>query len=137
MRSPLSLIVLVFASCWAFAQNVSVVRVQIDSPSKLKPGATVRAHTVEPLFENNKLIVPAGTPVEGIVAEVSPASHDRRLDAKFHGDFTPLHEVKIKFEQFEPESGKPLPMRAALAEQGSDVVVFHSRGVKNDSIFHR
>jgi hypothetical protein len=138
MRSVASLLALLaVVSCCASAQNAVVVRVRIDSPSKLKSGATVRAHTVEPLFENNKLIVPAGTPVEGVIANVSPASHKRRLDAKFRGDFTPLHEVKIKFEQFELPTGKPLPIKAALAEQGSDVVVFHSCGAKRDSIFHR
>jgi hypothetical protein len=132
-----SLALLVVSSCWATAQSASVVRVQIDTPTKLKFGAVVRAHTVEPLYVNNQLTVPAGTPVEGVIAQVAPASHKRRLDAKFRGDFTPLHEVKIQFEQFEPPSGKVIPIQAALAEQGSEVLVFHSRAAKHGSIFHQ
>jgi hypothetical protein len=136
--SPVLSLLLV-SSCLASAQSAGseVVRVQIDSPTKLKKGAPVTAHTMEPMFEQNRLVLPAGTPIRGVIAEVSPASKKRRLDAKFRGDFTPLHEVKIRFDEVTPSAGKPLPMQAALAEQGSDVVVFHSRGAKHDSMFRR
>src|SRR5512144_1520496 len=99
---------LLASSCCAWSQNNSaeVVRVQIDSPAKFKAGAPVRAHTVEPVYENNQLVIPAGTPVEGEIAQVNAASHKRRLDAKFHGDFTPLHEVKIRFERVTPRDGQ-------------------------------
>lgn len=121
------------------AQNVSteIVRVQIDSPSKLHPGTPVRAHTVEPLYQHNKLIVPAGTPIEGVIEQVSPASRRRRIDAEFRGDFTPLHEVKIRFDRLQMPSGKMFPIKSELADQGSDVVVFHSRGSKHESMVHR
>src|SRR5215469_1094813 len=124
---------------FAWSQNVrsEVVRVQLDSPAKFKAGAPVRAHTVEPLYENNKLAIPAGTPIEGLVTQVNPASHKRRLDAKFHGDFTPLHEVKIQFERIVPTDGHPVPISAAPADEGSSVVVFHSAGAKHDSLTHR
>ena len=123
----------------AWSQNVrsEVVRVQVDSPAKFKAGAPVHAHTVEPLYEHNQLVIPAGTPIEGEVAQVTPASHKQRLDAKFHGDFTPLHEVKVQFERVVPEDGGAIPISAALADDSSSVVVFHSAGSTHTSLVHR
>jgi hypothetical protein len=139
MRRVLSFSLLAFSSSLVWSQTVKseVVRVQVDSPAKFRAGAPVRAHTVEPLYENNKLVIPAGTPVVGEVVQVNPASHNRRLNAKFHGDFTPLHEVKIRFERVLPPDGPPVPISTAVADESSSVVVFHSAGAKHASLIHR
>jgi hypothetical protein len=135
------LLLLAFSSIpFAWSQNVrseEVVRVQVDSPAKFKAGAPVHAHTVEPLYENNRLVIPAGTPVEGEVVQVNPGSHKQRLDAKFRGDFTPLHEVKVRFERVAPEDRGAVPISAAPADDSSSVVVFHSAGSKHTSLMHR
>lgn len=133
-------VLLLFASsAFAWSQNVpsEVVRVQVDSPAKFKAGTPVHAHTVEPLYENNQLVIPAGTPVEGQVVQINPASRKRRLDAKFHGDFTPLHEVKIRFNSILPNDGRSVPIETSLADESSSVVVFHSAGAKHVSLMHR
>ncbi len=134
-----TLLLLLASSPFAWSQNVrsEVVRVQVDSPAKFKAGEPVHAHTVEPLYEKNQLVIPAGTPIEGEVAQVNPASRKRRLDAKFHGDFTSLHEVKIRFERLLPADSHPVPISAALADESSSVVVFHSAGAKHVSLAHR
>ena len=130
-----SLLLLLGCSSFAWSQSVSteVVRVQLDSPAKFNVGAPVHAHTVEPVYENDQLVIPAGTPIDGEVAQVNPASHKRRMDAKFHGDFTSLHEVRIRFESVRPRDGQALPISAALADESSSVVVFHSAGAKHES----
>lgn len=134
-----SLLFFLVSASFAWSQNPGseVVRVQLDLPAKFKAGAPVHAHTVEPIYENNRLVIPAGTPIEGEIAQVNPASHKTRLDAKFHGDFTPLHEVKIRFERVLPADGHPVPISAALADESSSVVVFHTAGTKHDSLMHR
>src|SRR5512142_20120 len=134
-----SLLFLLACSSLAWSQSVSteVVRVQLDSPAKFKVGAPVHAHTVEPIYENNRLVIPAGTPIDGEVAEVNPASHKQRVDAKFHGDFTSLHEVKIRFEKVRPRDGQALPISASLTDESSSLVVFHSAGAKHESLAHR
>ncbi len=140
MRFPLSLCALpLLPLCAASAQTLSapVVRVQIDSPTKFKAGETVRAHTVEPLFVHNRLAIPSGTVVEGSIAQLSPASHRRRLDAKLHGDFTPLREATIRFDRIVLKDSNSIPIHAALAEESSSVVVFHSRDSKKGSLIHR
>lgn len=126
-----------FSVAWSQNVRAEVVRVQVDSPAKFKVGARVRAHTVEPLYEHNQLVIPAGTPIEGEVAQVTPASHKQRLNAKFHGDFTPLDEVKVQFKRVVPEDRGAIPISAALADDSSSVVVFHSAGSKHTSLIHR
>ncbi len=137
LAAPFLLLLTAVSIGWSQNPPSEVVRVQIDSPAKFKAGAPVRAHTVEPVYEHNQLVIPAGTPIEGEVAQVNPASHKRRLDAKFHGDFTPLHEIKIRFESVRPADGRPVPISAALADESSDVVVFHRSGSKHPSLMHR
>ncbi|HEU5400712.1 MAG TPA: hypothetical protein VFU86_05100 [Terriglobales bacterium] len=134
-----TLLFLLASSSFALSQNVpsETVRVQVDAPAKFNVGTPVHARTVEPLYENNRLVIPAGTPIEGEVVQVSPASHKRRLDAKFHGDFTPLHEVKIRFEKVMPSDGRVVPISAAVADESSSVVVFHSTGANPVSLVHR
>lgn len=139
MRMTLPLLLACFSFPYAWSQSVpsDIVRVQVDSPTKFKVGAPVHAHTVEPLYENNRLVIPAGTPVEGEVVQVNPASHKQRLDAKFHGDFTPLHEVKVRFERVVPADRASIPISAAPADDSSTVVVFRSAGAKHVSLMHR
>lgn len=134
-----TLLLLFASSVFAWSQNLpsEVVRVQVDSPAKFKAGTPVHAHTVEPLYENNQMVLPAGTPVEGEVVQVNPASRKRRLDAKFRGDFTPLHEVKIRFENIVPIAGRPVPISTAPADESASVVVFHGAGAKHLSLMHR
>ena len=132
-----TLFFLLFFSCFVFGQGDTVVRVQIDTPSKMKTGAIVRGHTVEPIYSHDRLVIPSGTPIEGVVSNVCSATKKRRLDAKFHGDFTPLHEVQIKFQRLEPVSGSPVAIDAAPAEQGTDVLVFRSGNAKHESMIHR
>lgn len=138
MRTAIWTLPLVFlSSCCVFGQADTVVRVQIDSPSKMMPGAIVRGHTVEPIYLHDRLLVASGTSIEGVVSNVRPAPKKRRLDAKFHGDFTPLHDAAIQFQRLRPSSGAAVAIDAAPAEQGSDVLVFRSRNAKHESIFHR
>ena len=138
MRSAiLTLPLLLLSSSFVFGQADTVVRVQIDTPTKMKAGAVVRGHTVEPIYSNDRLVIPAGTPIQGVVSEVKPASKKRRLDAKFHGDFTPLHEAGIQFQKLQPTAGSPVAVETEPAKQGSDVLVFHSRNAKYDSLAHR
>ena len=139
MRRVFSLLPLLCFSCLAWPQNSApeVVRVQIDSPTKYRVGASVRAHTVEPLYEQNRLVLAAGTPIAGEIVQVTPASHKRRVSARIGGDFTPLHEVQIRFDQVVSRSGLPVSIRTATADEASAVVLFHSRGAKQQSLFHR
>src|SRR5450432_3116773 len=73
----------------------NTLRVELDTPSRVRLGTAVRAHVVEPLYDSNQLVIPAGTVLFGNVSEVHRASKSKRVSAISHGDFTPLHDAAI------------------------------------------
>ena len=110
----------------------SLLQVQIDRDAKMQVGRPVRGHTVYPIYVDNQLVVPAGTPVSGEVSQVSTAPHQRRLDAKLHGDFTPLHVAKVRFETLALPSER-VALNAPPAGDGVEVVRFETP----DALAHR
>lgn len=111
-----------------------MLRVELDSPAKVKLGAPVRAHTVEPLYDLNRLVIPAGTVLFGKVSAVSPASKGKRANAMSHGDFTPLHEASIEFNGLRLQNGSRLPISTSPAQEGSQVVRFQSSHTTRPSL---
>jgi len=114
-----------------------ILRVQLDSPAKVKRGSPVHAHTVEPLYNANHLILPAGTIVNGKVIEVTPEDRSKRVSAISHGDFTPLKEARIQFDSLRLANGSELPIATEPAQQSSDVVRFQSVTARRPSLFRR
>jgi hypothetical protein len=111
--------------------------VQLDSPTKIKRGCPVHAHTVEPLYNANQLILPAGTIVNGKVIEVTPADRRKRASAISHGDFTPLKEGRIQFDSLRLANGSELAIATEPAQQSNDVVRFQSATARQPSLFRR
>jgi len=98
----------------------------------MKVGTPVSGHTVYPIYVNNQLVVPAGTPVSGEVSQVTAAPHKTRLDAKLHGDFTPLRVAKVRFESLLLPSQR-VALDAPPAGDGVEVVRFQTP----DALAHR
>jgi hypothetical protein len=114
-----------------------ILRVQLDADAKVKLGAPVSAHSVDPLYSGNHLVLPAGSAVTGRVSAVQSVSRDKRLDAISHGDFTPLHEAKIEFSGVRLSDGVSLPISALPASQSGDVLRFQTSSAKRQSLFHQ
>lgn len=128
--------------CFAQVQDAGsigsrVLRVELDTPAKVKLGTPVRAHTVEPLYDSNQLTIPAGTVLFGKISDVRPASRSRRASAMSHGDFTPLHEAAIQFDSLRLRDGSKLSISTAPAQEGSQVVRFRSSTAKHQSLFRQ
>lgn len=114
-----------------------ILRVQLDSPAKVKQGTPVHAHTVGSLYNSNQLILPAGTIVNGKVIDVSPADRSKRVSAISHGDFTPLKEARIQFDSLRLANGSEFPITTEPAQQSNDVVRFQSATARHPSLFRR
>jgi hypothetical protein len=113
------------------------LRVELDTAAKVRLGTAVRAHTVEPLFDSNELVIPAGTVLFGNVSEVHAVSKNKRASAISHGDFTALHEVAIQFNSLRLQNGSQIPIATAPAEETSQVVRFQSSRTKRPSLFRQ
>ncbi len=113
------------------------LRIELDTRAKVKLGSAMRAHTVEPLYESNQLVIPAGTVLFGKVSAISPVSKSKRANAISHGDFTPLHEAAIQFSSLRLRDGSRLAISTSPAQESSQVVRFQSSHTKRPSLLRQ
>ena len=97
----------------------TILAVRLDSDSSMKAGTPVHGHVMEAVYSHDRLVIPVGTHVIGKIVQLQPAAHDRRMNAKLQGDFTPLHEAAVEFQQMTLPNGqrisfRPLPQHKEL-----------------------
>jgi hypothetical protein len=113
------------------------LRVVLDTSTRVRLGTAVRAHVIEPLYDSNQLVIPAGTVLFGNVSEVRRASKGKRASAISHGDFTPLHEAAIQFSGLRLRDGSRISILTSTAQESSQVVRFQSSHPKRPSLFRQ
>jgi hypothetical protein len=101
------------------------LQVQVEHDTPMKVGRAVRGKTVYPVYVDNQLTIPAGTEVVGTVVALDPASKKGRLNAKLSGDFTPLHDPKIRFTKV-LLGGDEIAIDSVPSAHGVEVVRFQS-----------
>jgi len=115
----------------AFAQEVSVtqasrpgttiaagvpLRVVLEGRIVIKhPGAAIQGRLVEPVYVFDRVVIPAGTVVEGHVAEIGGVPGRRRLQAILSGNFTPARDVRAQFDTLVLSDGSRLALRTSLS----------------------
>ncbi|HEV7218326.1 MAG TPA: hypothetical protein VGN39_05585 [Terriglobales bacterium] len=117
--------------------GIHTIRVELDTPAKVKLGKAVRAHTVEPLYDSNEIVIPAGTVLFGKVSAVTPVSKGKRANAISHGDFTPLHEAAIQFNNLRLQNGSQISILTLPAQASSQVVRFQGSHTKRPSLIRQ
>jgi hypothetical protein len=116
----------------------TIMRVQLDSSTKVKRGNVISGHVIEPLYENNQLIVPNGTSVTGQIVHIRPSAKKKRLAALSQGDFSPLHDATIHFDKLTLADGEAMPISSLPANESQKLLRFHSSAAgKHVSFFHR
>lgn len=78
-------------------------------------GEPVRGRTVEPIYVFDRVVLPAGTVVEGHVAEIGGVPVGRRLTAILSGNLTPARDVRAQFDTVVLGDGSRFPIRTAPA----------------------
>ncbi len=77
------------------------LRVYIDHRIGIHQGTRVHAILIEPVYSFDRIVVPAGSRLDGQIREVEPVPWTTRLFAILNGDFTPLHKAKVCFDELE------------------------------------
>lgn len=116
------------------AQNVAkeplpggtILAVQLSADSKMKAGTPVRGRLIEPVYGHDKLLIPRGSVLTGEIVELQPAPHSRSLNAKLSGDFTPLHEAVVQFQQITFPSGAQVAVSTVPTTQGVETLHIQS-----------
>jgi len=109
----------------AFAQNVvlpagTAARAQLVRSSSVHNGQSLSAKLMDPIYQGDKLVLPAGTLLQGTIVDLT-ADRKRRLRARFNGDFTPFHQSHVRFHSIILPSGEAVPFETT-EERGAVVV---------------
>ena len=87
-------------------------------------GEPIQGRLVEPIYVFDRVVLPAGSSVEGHIAEIGGVPARRRLTAILSGNFTPPRDVRAQFDTLVlRDSQRPprveLLIRCALGNQSA------------------
>jgi hypothetical protein len=85
-------------------------------------GVPVEAHTVEPVYVFDHLVIPAGTRVVGRVSKVETLSRKQRALTIANGDFTPYRKAYLDFDTLVLRDGSRLPIQTAVSQGTPNMV---------------
>ena len=78
-------------------------------------GEAIQGQLVEPVYVFDRVLLAAGTVVEGHVAEIGGVPARRRIQAILSGNFTPARDVRAQFDTLVLSDGLRLPLRTSLS----------------------
>ncbi len=78
-------------------------------------GEPIQGRLVEPVYVFDRVVLPAGSVVEGRVAEIGGVPASRRFAAILSGNFTPAREVRAQFDALVLSDGSRLPLHTSLS----------------------
>jgi hypothetical protein len=78
-------------------------------------GEPIEGRLVEPVYVFDRVVLPAGSVVEGHIAEIGGVPASRRLSAILSGNFTPPREVRAQFDALVFSDGSRLSLRTSLS----------------------
>ena len=78
-------------------------------------GEPVQGRLVEPIYVFDRVVLPAGSVVEGHIAEIGGVPAGRRIAAILSGNFTPAREVRAQFDTLVLSDGSRLSLSTSPA----------------------
>lgn len=92
------------------------LRVALERRVAMKrAGEPIRGRLVEPVYVFDRVALPAGSVVEGHVAEIGGVPARARLSAILSGNFTPPRNVRAQFDALVLGDGTRLSLRTSLS----------------------
>ena len=107
------------------------IKVALDSEVRLRSvGQAIHGKTVEPVYAFDKLLIPAGTVVNGKVAAIDRVpGKTRALDAT-DGNFSPTRHFHVQFDELVMGDGKHLALQTVASPAPDGVLRFVSANEK-------
>src|ERR1039457_3739510 len=109
------------------------IKVALDSEVRIRSvGQAIQAKTTEPLYAFDKLLIPAGTVVNGEVSAIdSVPGKTRALDAA-DGNFSPARHVHVQFDELVMGDGRHLALQTVASPAPDGVLRFVSANEKSE-----
>jgi hypothetical protein len=101
------------------------IQVALDEETRIrKVGQPLTAHTVQPIYAFDKLVIPVGTKVSGQITRIEPVSTGKRTLAALDADFTPSHAIDVTFSELILADGRHIPIHTVVTPGSGQVIRF-------------
>jgi hypothetical protein len=94
--------------------------IKAGSRFPMRAGAPVEGRLLYPIFEGNRLAVPAGALVRGEIIALKPDREHRR-ESRLRADFTPFYDPQVQFEQLTLPNGEALELHTTQTAKGAPI----------------
>jgi hypothetical protein len=123
--APILLLALlpVISQCQTEAGTVPAgapLALETDQHYPMRKGQPIRAHLIYSIYADNKMLLPKGSVVTGMVVALRP-DHSRRVRALLGGDFTPFRTPVVRFNNILLPDGVAVPFSSDSAEKGTAI----------------
>jgi hypothetical protein len=107
------------------------IKVALDSEVRVREvGQVIHGKTTEPVYAFDKLLIPAGTAVNGKVSAIDAVSKKVRTMQATDGNFSPAHHVHVQFDELVMADGRRLPLQTVASPAPDGVLRFVSANEK-------
>lgn len=114
------------------------IKVALDSEVRIrKVGQPIHAKTMEPVYAFDKLLIPAGTTVNGKLAAIDGVSRKVRTMQAMDGNFSPTRAVHVQFSELILQDGRHLPIQTVATPAPNGVLSFvpaNAKGEKKNKV---
>lgn len=101
------------------------LKVAVNSEIRIRSvGQKIQARTVEPVYAFDKLLIPAGTLVNGKIAAIDPVPMKTRLMDATDGNFSPLRHYQVEFDELVMMDGRHLALDTVASPAPDGVLRF-------------
>jgi hypothetical protein len=101
------------------------IQLALDEEIRIrKVGQPLTAHTVEPVYAFDQLVIPVGTAILGRITRIEPVSNGKRTLAALDADFTPSHAIDVTFAELILADGKHIPIHTVVTPGSGQVIRF-------------
>jgi hypothetical protein len=95
-------------------------------------GQPIQGKIAEPVYAFDKLVVPAGSEVDGRVTRIVGVPKLKRAMAALDGNFSPTRDVQITFDQLLLPDGRRIPLHTQVSPASQGVLQFAAAADPNE-----
>jgi hypothetical protein len=109
------------------------IKVALDSEVRIKTvGQLIHGKTTEPVYAFDKLLIPAGTIVNGKLVAIDDVPKTVRVQSALNANFSPVHNVHLQFDELVMADGRHVPISTVASPAPNEVLQFVSASDKGE-----
>jgi len=116
--------------------NVSAgtpIKVALDAEVRVQTvGQSIHGKTTDPIYAFDKLLIPAGTMVNGKIVAIDGVPKTQRVQNALNANFTPPHNVHLQFDELVMADGRHVPIQTVASPAPNEILQFVSANEKGE-----